>query len=175
MNFSTWYGFYQNIWYIFSSVSTVSELQRKDYKVVCISGDTSECHGGVQSKKLGLDYKLFVGKCIHPVNWAMLISAISDPLNTDMFRQMHRRTCPKKFISYLSPFSCSRTPSVKLHILMNALSLTSYLGEHALKNFLSYLSPFSCWRTPSLKLHMLMNNASKTSYVIFHTSVLIYH
>ena len=42
----------------------MSELQRKDYKVVCISGDTSECHGGVRSKKLGLDYKLFVAHCL---------------------------------------------------------------------------------------------------------------
>ena len=159
MNFSTWYGFYQNIWYIFSRVSTVSALQRKDLKVVCISGDTSECHGGVRSKKLGLDYKLFVGKCIHPVNWAMLISAILDPLNTDMFRQMHRRTSPKKVHILF----------ITLQLFTNTLRKTSYVDERPFFNFISWrtcpkklhilLSPFSCWRTPSVKLHMLMNNA----------------
>ena len=155
MNFSTWYGFYQNIWYIFSSVSTVSELQRKDYKVVCISGDTSECHGGVRSKKLGLDYKLFVGKCIHPVNWAMLISAISDPLNTDMFRQMHRRTCPKKVHILF----------ITLQLFTNTLRKTSYVDERPFFNFIS-------WRTCPKKLHILFitlqlftNIPLKTSYV----------
>ena len=86
----------------------------------------SECHGEVRSKKLGLDYKLFVGKCI---------SAISDPLNTDMFRQMHRRTCPKKVHILF----------ITLQLFTNTLVKTSYVDEKCPINLICYFSPFiSC-------------------------------